>query len=99
MTKFGRTKFKHWEYESEHRLFFDLARAKIESPLYTMFFLPFETDVSLKEVVLGCRYESGKHRELEENLRNDGVTITTARPAFQAFEMTSQRAIKMQFHL
>jgi hypothetical protein len=28
----GRTKFRHWEYEDEHRLLFDLNRARRESP-------------------------------------------------------------------
>lgn len=46
------TKFKGWEYEHEIRRFVDLSKAKQENGLY---FLPFDENLRLKEVILGVR--------------------------------------------
>jgi hypothetical protein len=47
-----RTKFIGWKYEQELRRFVDLSKAKQEKGLY---FLPFDEDLRLKEVILGER--------------------------------------------
>ncbi|MEW6657741.1 MAG: DUF2971 domain-containing protein [Thermodesulfobacteriota bacterium] len=46
------TKFKGWEYEHEIRKIVYLSKAKKEKRLY---FLPFDEDMILKEVILGVR--------------------------------------------
>lgn len=45
-----RTKYKHWIYESEHRVFVTLSDAVLERGLH---FRPFDADIVLKEVILG----------------------------------------------
>lgn len=44
------TKFRHWQYESEHRVFVPLKTAIADGPLH---FVPFDPDLKLREVVLG----------------------------------------------
>ena len=93
--KLGKTKFKHWQYEEEYRLLFDLNRVRDECPSAQMFFQPFEKDMAPKEVILGCRYESNSEFELQNSLIKQGVKITTSRAAFQTFEMTPQLSEKL----
>jgi hypothetical protein len=45
-----RTKFIGWKYEQERRRLVDLSKAKQEKWLY---FMPFDEDLRLKEVILG----------------------------------------------
>jgi DUF2971 family protein len=45
-----RTKFRHWEYESEYRVFVPLKDAISDGGSY---FVPFGPDLQLREVVLG----------------------------------------------
>jgi hypothetical protein len=45
-----RTKYSHWEYEEEHRLFVDLEKSVQEGPLH---FWNFDDDLVLTEVILG----------------------------------------------
>lgn len=49
-----RTKFSGWKYEQELRRFVDLSKTKKEKGLY---FLPFDKDLRLREVILGERNE------------------------------------------
>jgi hypothetical protein len=44
------TKFRHWEYESEQRVFVPLTDAMADGALY---FVPFGTEIQLREVILG----------------------------------------------
>ena len=99
MEHLGKTKFKHWKYEEEYRLLFDLNRARKKFPDGELFLQSFEDDLMLKEVILGCRYEGGKHLELEKKLIEQGVKITTSRAAFRTFTMTRQSSSKLQKRL
>ena len=99
LERVGKTKFKHWEYEEEYRLLFDLTRARSESPSDSNFLQPFAENLALKEVVLGCRYESSGKSLLESTLTELGIIIKTARPAFCTFTMTEQKCPTLQMKL
>ncbi|MCB1383553.1 MAG: DUF2971 domain-containing protein [Notoacmeibacter sp.] len=92
----GKTKFKHWEYENEYRLFYDLERSKRENPDDKLFFQPFEPDMQLKEVILGCRYQGGENSALENKLVDNGISISTARPSFTEFKIVKQNKKRLQ---
>jgi len=63
------TKFAHWSYEEEVRLFIKLDKISFESGMY---FYDYDSDIMLFEVILGpnCRYPIGKIRKLV-NLLHD----------------------------
>ena len=72
-----RTKFIGWKYEQERRRFVDLSKAKQEKGLY---FLPFDEDLRLKEVILGVRNDLSLEaiRKLTE-VTNPGAVVFKTR--------------------
>jgi hypothetical protein len=79
------TKFKHWEYEKELRVFVELAKTTIEDRLH---FYPFDKGLALKEVILGplCPASLEGVRSLIR-ATNPGVVISRARLGFKYFEV------------
>ncbi len=71
-----RIKFKGWEYEQEIRRFVDLSKAEQENGLY---FLPFDGDLRLKEVILGVRNQFSLEviRKLKEAMTPAAVVFKT----------------------
>ena len=51
MKKVLSTKFSHWKYEKEYRIFFDLDPSEEENGLY---FSEFSKDLDLKQIIVGC---------------------------------------------
>ncbi len=88
-----RTKFDHWWYEKELRLFEDIRRAKREKGLY---FKSFSDDLRLREVIIGPR-SSVKRTQILNLLSDqvDDVVVKKARLAFQNFEVTEQRNARL----
>ena len=80
------TKFDHWRYEDEFRLFVDIDSKESAGPIH---FQEFDSDLVLQEVVLGANYEqcadSLNALDLGQN-----IMLTTARIAFTKFEVTKQ---------
>ena len=94
MKKFLSTKFHHWHYEKEHRLFVNL---KDQDPVTGMYFADFSAQLDLTEVVIGA--ESDLTREEVKGVLGDlavGVTVTSARLAFKTFEVVTQQLKRMQ---
>jgi len=85
------TKFDHWQYEQEYRTFVNLDEKDGETNLY---FLDFGPETVLKEIVLGpkCVLTS---RDLRKKT-SGSVKFTTARLAFQTFEVVPQKNRKLQ---
>lgn len=87
------TKYRHWEYEQEHRQFIPLENRGDKD----LFWCPFSDDLRLREVILGA---AGS--ETSERVRSalgdldTSVAITTARPSFGTFSMVKQRAPSLQ---
>lgn len=68
------TKYSHWKYENERRLFVELAQAVKEGPLY---FWNFDDDLALAEVILGveCRLPLARVRQVVSAHHPDAVTF------------------------
>lgn len=83
--KLSRTKSTHWEYESEVRIIFPLAKSQKEGNLY---FKPFGDDMTLKEVILGpiCQLPLAGIRNLVSSLR-PGVAVFRSRLAWKTFSV------------
>ncbi len=83
------TKFSHWRYEQEMRLFVQLDPATKQDGLY---FYDFSGDLALAEVVVGS-LSTVSRRELSDALGNvsDTVICRKARLAFRSFNVVLQR--------
>ncbi|WP_210188355.1 DUF2971 domain-containing protein [Bosea sp. OK403] len=83
-----KTKFRHWQYEREYRLF-----AKLKDPdKQGRCFVNFDSDLLLREIIVGA--ESAITRaEIDKALgkQRDRVSTTKARLAFKTFSIVEQR--------
>lgn len=79
------TKYKHWEYESEVRVFVDLQDQSSESGSY---FYPFGRKLRLREVILGplCEIPVASARNLVGAIY-PGAVVRKARLAFKWFQV------------
>lgn len=87
------TKYIHWQYEEEIRMFVGLDNSTIERGLY---FSEFSDDLKLKEVILGplCEVPIDRVRRLVAKTY-DSVTVIKARLAFKWFAVvTDERSIE-----
>lgn len=91
-----RTKHAEWSYEEEYRL---LRPLKNCDPEGGNFFVEFNQDTLLKEVILGERYQSAQLNELSFELKSEGVSFQTARAEFKGFQMTPQKRARFQKQL
>lgn len=82
------TKFRHWHYEEELRVFVPLEEAMEEGRLH---FCPFDKDLQLAEVILGpqCSLSLDAVRHLTEAIYPKVVTFG-ARLAFKFFKVVPQ---------
>lgn len=87
------SKFDHWAYEDEVRVFTGLEDKDCDSGL---FFKPFEVNMTLKEVVIGTRATLGSNEIQVLLSEEDKVTIKTARLAFHDFKIVPQRNRTLQ---
>ncbi len=82
------TKFHHWSYEDEVRIFTRLTKDIFENGFY---FEPFGKEMMLKEVVFGAYYETGNNKRLFEELGKMGVEFSSTRLAFKSFAVVPQK--------
>jgi hypothetical protein len=87
MKKLLFTKFKHWEYEQEYRVY-----VQLEEEENGMFFSDFSNELQLKKVIVGDQ-SSVTRAELAEALGdlNSSVESFKARAGFQEFEVVRQQ--------
>jgi hypothetical protein len=83
------TKFSHWAYEQEHRLFLSLDPGEAENGLY---FADFTEDLRLTFVIVGCESIISR-ADIVEALGEHavGVEVYKARPAFRSFEVVRNK--------
>jgi len=86
------TKFVHWEYENETRVFVDANEACSKTGLY---FKSFDEDLVLKEVIIGPN-SAVSSEELEKTTDLTGVRIVTSRLAFKSYRVIKQRKHDLQ---
>lgn len=88
-----RTKYAHWKYEREVRMFLSLD----DDPIDGIYFQPFDPkNLRLAEVIVGER--SGLHRQQIIETLGDlapHVELTKARLAFRSYKVTRQRMQSM----
>jgi hypothetical protein len=82
------TKFSHWHYENEHRLFVELK----DKDARGLYFCDFSGDLALREVIVGSTSTISR-MELKRALgrRINEVTIFKTQLAFQSFRVIRQR--------
>lgn len=88
------TKFSHWRYENEARVFVRIDRKNRIDPIW---YYPFDNKIKLREVVVG-HLSDLTHSEMEEMIdpRDRGnVSIIKARLAFRTFRVVQQRSRKL----
>jgi hypothetical protein len=85
------TKFAHWSYEDEYRVYVDLKEEEDG-----LFFFCFSENLALKEVIIGheCKLSRSEIGEALGELR-ETVTSFKARPAFRSFRMVKQKNERM----
>src|SRR5664279_1214228 len=87
MKKFLSTKYHHWAYEQEYRVYVDLVDI---DPVTKLFFCDFGDALKLAEVIIGSESDveraqvSAVLRELHST-----VTVTNARLAFKTFRVVT----------
>ncbi len=87
-----RTKYEHWAYEEEVRVFLDLDKQSAEGASY---FYEFSTDLVLREVILGplCVIPVQRVRKLVSGLY-DSVDVIKARLAFKFFKVVENKRLR-----
>ncbi|WP_374650499.1 DUF2971 domain-containing protein [Dongia sp.] len=82
------TKYCHWRYEQEVRVFVSLDEREGDSNWY---FKSFSEDLALREVIVGCNSELSKSALLSAlGDTASKVDICKARPAFRTFRIVKQ---------
>ncbi|MGF1700415.1 hypothetical protein L4D09_08900 [Photobacterium makurazakiensis] len=85
MDKLLTSKFNHWFYEDEHRVFVDLEPLKRENGLY---FKEFDSSIQLKDVYIGHLCSVDKQTVL--NLigeHSSPIRAVKVRPDFKSFKI------------
>ena len=86
------TKFKHWEYEDEFRVYVKADTICKDTGLY---FFDYDQEFELKEIVLGPLTTTTSN-ELREIAADSSVKIITSRLAFNGYKVTRQMNRKYQ---
>jgi hypothetical protein len=93
MYKFLSTKFIHWSYEEEWRLFVNLDKDEEENGLY---FSDFSEKLELKQVIVGAQSDITRTQISDAlGVLNENVEVFKARPAFKTFEVVRNKKNKL----
>lgn len=85
------TKYEHWRYEEEWRIFVELGSRKPEGSLY---FCEFDEALELKEIVLGPRCELPAERLTQIlDVAAPGAIVRRSRISATKFEVVEQNDI------
>ncbi len=88
-SKLNSTKFKHWDYENEYRMWVEL---RLTDPVTELYFKDFDNQIVLKEIVLGAEYVPRGAKKWSKQLQDSGIKIITARLEFGKFRVREQGA-------
>lgn len=81
----AKIKFREWKYEKEYRLLLELDRCVKDGSLY---FHPFNEDLKIKEVVLGCRFDHKTNRnKVKELATKIGVQVIATREGWEDYRI------------
>jgi len=79
------TKYLHWKYEKEYRVFVEL-----NTPDNGLFFKEFDDDIVLKELIIGPKSDLSSD-EVHNAFGADPLEITTSRLAFNTYSVVKQK--------
>ena len=83
------SKFKHWEYEKEYRLIRELKNYDQDNGI---FFQPFNSDIKLTKIIIGCQSNLTRSSLQEKLSATDrDVEIIYARAAFKSFKIVKHK--------
>lgn len=86
MLKVLSTKFSHWRYEDEVRLF-----TRLDTPdARGLYFRHFNADLQLREVIVGASSDLSR-RDIRDALASTAAQVRKARLAFRSFKVVEQR--------
>ena len=93
MSKVLSTKFSHWKYEQEYRIFIDLDPSEEENGLY---YYDFSENLKLKQVIVGCNSDITRAniKDALGDLHSNVESFKT-RPAFKTFNIVMNRNKKL----
>ncbi len=86
------TKFQHWSYESEQRLFVNLDPREKDSD--GNYFYNFDTDFKLQSIIVGSESKitrSEVQKAVRSAIYDHEIASFKARPAFKSFDMVRNR--------
>lgn len=91
MKKLLCTKFTHWKYEAEHRLW-----AALNTEESGFYFREFDNDLKLKQVIVGAESKLTRQNVSDAlgGLKHE-VKVFKTRPAFSTFKIVEQRNRKL----
>lgn len=86
------TKFAHWSYEDEFRMFARLTDFETGADDRKLFFMDFDQGLTLKEVIVGAESKL-KPSDVADALKgySEKIAVTKARPAFRSFKIVKQK--------
>lgn len=88
------TRFDHWRYEEEVRVFCDLNE---KDPVSGHFFVDYSADLQLKEIIFGANFNGDAPCIRECVADGESIEFTTARLAFETFSVVTQKSKGKQF--
>lgn len=75
------TKFSHWSYEEEYRIFLELTEQEDE-----LYYEIFSEEMILKQVIIGVKSKITK-KDVQDAFGNEKIEIFRAKSAFKLFSM------------
>jgi len=84
------TKFKHWEYEDERRIFVPLDKEPVERDK-SHYFVPFNGRLRLTGIIVGAACPLSTKRIARPLSSDSQAAVTRARLAFSTFRIVRQR--------
>jgi len=87
MLEFLTTKFIHWAYEQEYRLFISL-----EDDEDGLYYADFSDNLKLRQIIVGCQSDVTR-AELDAVIKgiNSDIEIFKTRPAFRSFKIVRNK--------
>ena len=91
MLEFLTTKFIHWAYEQEYRLFISL-----EDDEDGLYYADFSDNLKLRQIIVGCQSDVTR-AELDAVIKgiNSDIEIFKTRPAFRSFKIVRNKNDKL----
>jgi len=87
MREFLSTKFSHWSYENEYRIF-----SKLEASENRLYYENFSKEIILKQVIIGVKSKITKNN-IKDVFGDGEIEIFKVRSAFKSFSMVRNKAI------